>query len=41
MNNESIEEYMSHVEVLTKEISEYYNQETGVRKIIPTSYCYG
>lgn len=38
MNNESIEEYMSHVEVLTKEISEYYNQETGVRKIIPTSY---
>lgn len=38
MNNESIVEYMDKVEVMTKEISEYYNKETGVRKIIPTSY---
>lgn len=38
MNNESIIEYMDHVKVLSKEISEYYNEEAGVRKIIPTSY---
>lgn len=38
MNNESIVEYMSNVKLLSKEISEYYNQETGVKKIIPTSY---
>lgn len=38
MNNESIVEYMEHVKVLSKEISEYYNEETGVKKIIPTSY---
>lgn len=38
MNNESIEEYMNHVKVLSKEISEYYNEEVGVKKIIPTSY---
>ena len=38
MNNESIIEYMKNVKILSKEISEYYNEETGVRKIIPTSY---
>ena len=38
MNNESIIEYMNKVNILSKEISEYYNEETGVRKIIPTSY---
>lgn len=38
MNNESIIEYMSNVKLISKEISEYYNQETGVRKPIPTSY---
>lgn len=38
MNNESIIEYMSNVRILSKELSEYYNEETGVRKIIPTSY---
>lgn len=38
MNNESIIEYMSNVKLLSKEISEYYNEEKGVRKIIPTSY---
>lgn len=38
MNNESIVEYMSYVKLLSKEISEYYNEEKGVRKIIPTSY---
>jgi hypothetical protein len=37
MNNENIVEYMGHVKVLSKEISEYYNEETGVKKIIPTS----
>lgn len=38
MNNESIVEYMEKVVILSKEISEYFNSETGVRKIIPTSY---
>lgn len=38
MNNENIIEYMDKVNILSKEISEYYNEETGVRKIIPTSY---
>lgn len=38
MNNESIIEYMKNVKILSKEISEYYNEEIGVRKIIPTSY---
>lgn len=38
MNNESIIEYMNNVKILSKEISEYYNEETGVKKIIPTSY---
>lgn len=38
MNNESITEYMEHIKILSKEISEYYNEETGVKKIVPTSY---
>lgn len=38
MNNESIIEYMEHIKILNKDLSEYYNQETGVRKPIPTSY---
>lgn len=38
MNNESITQYMENIELMTKEISEYYNEETGVRKIVPTSY---
>ena len=38
MNNESIIEYMNNVKILSKEISEYNNEEKGVRKIIPTSY---
>lgn len=38
MNNESLIEYMGNVRLISKEISEYYNEEKGVRKIIPTSY---
>lgn len=38
MNNESIIEYMSNITILSKEISEYYNEEAGVRRIVPTSY---
>ena len=38
MNNESLEEYMGKVRILSKEISEYFNDEIGVKKIIPTSY---
>lgn len=38
MNNENIVEYMKNVNILSKEISEYCNEETGVKKIIPTSY---
>jgi isopropylmalate/homocitrate/citramalate synthase len=38
MNNENIVEYMEHIKILSKEISEYFNEETGVKKIVPTSY---
>lgn len=38
MNNESIIEYMDHIKIINKEISEYFNEETGVKKIVPTSY---
>lgn len=38
MNNENIIEYMYKIRLISKEISEYYNEEAGVRKIIPTSY---
>lgn len=38
MNNENIEQYMNKVKVFSKELSEYFNEETGVKKIIPTSY---
>ena len=29
---------MNNVRLISKEISEYYNEEKGVKKIIPTSY---
>ena len=38
MNNENLIEYMDKVEVLNKEISIYFNKETGVKKIVPTTY---
>ena len=38
MNNENIEEYMEHIRIINKDLSEYYNAEVGVKKIIPTSY---
>ena len=38
MNNENIMEYMDKIKILSKEVSEYFNEETGVRKIVPTSY---
>ena len=38
MNNENIVEYMEKIKILSKEISEYFNEETGVKKIVPTSY---
>lgn len=38
MINENIIEFMNNTKILSKEISEYYNEEAGVKKIIPTSY---
>jgi hypothetical protein len=38
MNNESIIEYMARVKILNKDLSEYFNEEAGVRKVIPTPY---
>jgi len=38
MTNENIIEFMDKVFIASKEISEYYNEEAGVKKIIPTSY---
>jgi hypothetical protein len=38
MNNESIIEYMARVKILNKDLSEYFNEKAGVRKVIPTPY---
>ena len=38
MNNENIIEYMARVKILNKDLSEYFNEEAGVRKLIPTPY---
>lgn len=38
MNNENITEYMAHVNVINKDLSEYVNEEKGVKYIIPTPH---
>lgn len=38
MNNENLIEYMEKINILNKDVSEYYNKEIGVRKIVPTTY---
>lgn len=38
MNNEKITEYMKHIKVYNKEISEYINEDIGVKYIIPTAH---
>lgn len=38
MINENIEEYMSKINILNKDLAEYVNEETGVKYIIPTAH---
>ena len=38
MNNEKITDYMKHIKVYNKEISEYINEDTGVKYIVPTAH---
>lgn len=38
MNKENIIEYMDHIKVYNKEISEYINEEKGVKYIVPTPH---
>lgn len=38
MNNENIKEYMKNVSIINKDLSEYYNKETGAKYIIPTPH---
>lgn len=38
MIDENIKEYMEKVHILNKDLSEYVNEETGVKYIIPTAH---
>lgn len=40
MKQESLREFMKRVSILTKEIAEYKNEETGSYFMIPTSYLW-
>lgn len=40
MKQESISEFIKKVNILNKDIAEYYNKETGNKFIIPTSYLW-
>ena len=37
MKNESLREYMGHIKVINKEVSEYSNEEKGIKYIMPTA----
>lgn len=37
MKNESLREYMKHIKVINKEVSEYSNDEKGIKYIMPTA----
>jgi hypothetical protein len=40
MKQESLSEFIKKVNILNKDIAEYYNEETGNKFIIPTSYLW-
>lgn len=40
MKQESISEFIKRIKILNKDIAEYYNEDTGVKYIIPTSYLW-
>lgn len=40
MKQENLSEFMERVKIINKEVSEYYNEETGSKFIIPTSYIW-
>lgn len=38
MVNEDLKTFMDHLTIINKEISEYKNEETGVRYVVPNGY---
>lgn len=40
MKREKLSEFMNRVKILNKDLSEYFNEETGVKYLIPTSYLF-
>ncbi len=40
MKQESITEFNEKVKILNKDLGEYYNEETGVKFLVPTSYLW-
>ena len=40
MKREKLSEFMNRVKVLNKDIGEYFNEETGVKYLVPTSYLW-
>ena len=40
MVNEDLKTFMDHLNIINKDISEYVNEEKGVRYIVPNSYVF-
>lgn len=40
MKREKLSEFMNRVKILNKDLGEYFNEETGVKYLIPTSYLF-
>lgn len=40
MVNEDLKEFMSHLTLLNKDYSEYFNEEKGTKYMVPNSYIY-
>lgn len=40
MVNEDLKTFMDHITILNKDLSEYSNEETGVKYLIPNSYMF-
>lgn len=40
MKQENLMEFMDHVQIINKELSEYFDEEKGTKYLIPTSYIW-
>ena len=40
MKQENLIEFMDHVQIINKELSEYFDEEKGTKYLIPTSYIW-